>query len=96
MPQAPSDKYGRAIDPHTGQITRGAGVGAKPVQSESRADAYRRQKKGSRELYPGEHENEAKKLEAEDAKTSPAPSPSPTATAVPVEEKKRAPIKPRI
>lgn len=42
------------------------------TEVESRAAAYRRQKKGAREEWPGQHEAEAKKIEAEEASSAKA------------------------
>ena len=40
---------------------------AAKTEVESRAAVYRRQKNGSREEWPGQHEAEAKKIESEEA-----------------------------
>lgn len=50
----------------------GLGATEEKAEVESRAAAYRRQKKGSREEWPGQHEAEAKKIESEEAEAAKA------------------------
>ena len=85
-PVAVLNKQGQQETESRGKVVVRQGI-VGPIASESRADAYLRQKKGSKEAWPGEFEAQAKKYRDEDAeaeaKLSPSPSPSP-----------RTPIKP--
>lgn len=76
------DKYGRKIGVRAGSTD--------PIKTESRAEAYRRQKKGSREEWAGQHEAEAKKIEAEESEASKAKGVTPKAAdPAPIDPKPR-------
>jgi hypothetical protein len=77
------DRNDRVVNPTTGALIKRNDEKVATLDVESRANAYRRQKKDVREAYPGETEARAKEIEAEDAKAAakanPSPSPSPAA-----------------
>jgi len=64
------DEFGRKVETDKAGNVTGVRVGAKEVETESRSAAYLRQKKGSREEWPGQHAAEAKRLDEEDAKAA--------------------------